>query len=346
MEDFEQDTHARLAELQNRIRTRKSAVRTAEAVKTALVLPMIQAFGYDPFDPFEVVPGFTADNSPKIDYAIRDGEEIRIAVLLTSSPCDLQFERTAPFLEAVERIDAKCAILTDGSIFRLHARGSESPLDPEPLLDVDFADLRAIDSSGFEHIASGSFDLVALAAGAASRKAREAIVRSIGDEFADPSEIFIEAIAQRLAASGLIRPEDLQELVSKVTVPLVNLVGSRPPQDSTLSAPEQTVLDENAMTNDETLAFHIVKAIGARHISPERVVARPAKSYIAILLDDNNRRPIARIHFKSQSVKHLGTFTGDNKETREKISGPTDIYGLEAQIIARIDELEKMDVEA
>ena len=347
MEEVEVDTHTRLAELQARIRTRRSAVKTAEAIKTALMLPMIQALGYDPFDPFEVVPSYTADGSPKVDYAVRDGEETRIAVLLTSTPYETTNDRAASFVDAVGKIDAKCAILTDGTIVRVHGRGTDAVLDPEALLSIDFSDQRPVETSGFEHISLGSFDMAALIAGAATRKAREAIVRSIGDELADPSDAFIDAIAARLTAAGLIRPDDIQELVGRVTIPLVNMVGTKSSNDASIETATGIAVDDKSMSADETLAFNIVKAMCARTVSPDRIVARPAKSYVAILLDDNNRRQIARIHFKTQSVKHLGRFTGaDNVETREKVSGPADIYAHEDMITARIKELDSMDAEA
>lgn len=40
---------------------------------------------------------------------------------------------------------------------------------------------------------------------------------------------------------------------------------------------------------------------------PARVVQRDAKSYFAVLLDDNNRKPIARLHF-NRGQKYLGVF--------------------------------------
>ena len=42
--------------LSERIRTQKDSVGTEEATKTAFVLPMINALGYDIFNPLEVVP--------------------------------------------------------------------------------------------------------------------------------------------------------------------------------------------------------------------------------------------------------------------------------------------------
>ena len=65
---------------------------------------------------------------------------------------------------------------------------------------------------------------------------------------------------------------------------------------------------------------------------------RDAKSYCAILLDDNNRRTIARLHFNSPTARHLGTFNGKD-ETRVPVMEPLDIYKHEAAILKRIEQL-------
>jgi hypothetical protein len=57
----------------------------------------------------------------------------------------------------------------------------------------------------------------------------------------------------------------------------------------------------------------IVKAIVRESISPKRVVMRDAKSYCAVLVDNNNRRPLARLWF-NRSVKYIGLFDGENEE--------------------------------
>ena len=45
-------------------------------------------------------------------------------------------------------------------------------------------------------------------------------------------------------------------------------------------------------TTEELEGFQIIRAIGAELVDPERIAIRDAKSYCAILLDDNNRRPM------------------------------------------------------
>ena len=65
--------------LADRAQEHSETIQTEEAVKTSVVLPFLQALGYDVFNPSEVVPEFTADTigkkGEKVDYAImRDGE--------------------------------------------------------------------------------------------------------------------------------------------------------------------------------------------------------------------------------------------------------------------------------
>ena len=66
---------------------------------------------------------------------------------------------------------------------------------------------------------------------------------------------------------------------------------------------------------------------------------RDAKSYCAILLDDNNRRTLARLHFNSPTARYLGLFEGKD-EARHSVSGPVDIYQHADALLARIREFE------
>lgn len=63
------------------------------------------------------------------------------------------------------------------------------------------------------------------------------------------------------------------------------------------------------------------------------------KRACAILLDDNNRKTIARLHFNGLATKYLGTFAGKD-ETRHQIADLTEIYQHGGRIEARLKELE------
>lgn len=93
---------------------------------------------------------------------------------------------------------------------------------------------------------------------------------------------------------------------------------------------EQPVEDDLLENGIETTlmeleGYHIVRAIVCGDVKPSRVIQRDAKSYFAVLLDDNNRKPIARLHF-NRTQKYLGVFDADKTETRIPISSLDEIY--------------------
>lgn len=73
------DFKDQIKQLGERVARLKDSIQTEEATKTALILPFLNALGYDVFDPHEVSPEFISDigtkKGEKVDYAIlRDGK--------------------------------------------------------------------------------------------------------------------------------------------------------------------------------------------------------------------------------------------------------------------------------
>ena len=70
-----------IKQIAERIESLKENLLTEEATKNALIMPFINALGYDVFNPLEVVPEMCCDigtkKGEKIDYAImKNGEPI------------------------------------------------------------------------------------------------------------------------------------------------------------------------------------------------------------------------------------------------------------------------------
>lgn len=78
-------------------------------------------------------------------------------------------------------------------------------------------------------------------------------------------------------------------------------------------------------TEEEIEGFHIVKSIVSEVISPNRVIYRDTKSYMGILLDDNNRQPICRLRFNT-AQKYISLFDGNKNEEKVSIESLNDIY--------------------
>tara|TARA_R110002033_G_scaffold48227_6_gene94495 strand:- start:61 stop:273 length:213 start_codon:yes stop_codon:yes gene_type:complete len=63
---------------------------------------------------------------------------------------------------------------------------------------------------------------------------------------------------------------------------------------------------------------------------------RDSKPYCAVLLDDNNRKPIARLHFNSETSRYLGTFDDEKEEIRNPIDTTIDIFHHKTAILNRV----------
>ena len=78
-------------------------------------------------------------------------------------------------------------------------------------------------------------------------------------------------------------------------------------------------------TDEEIEGFQIIRAIVCSEVAVGRVAARDTQTYFGVLLDDNNRKPVARLWF-NRSKKYLGVFDENKVESRLPVDSPQDIY--------------------
>jgi hypothetical protein len=84
-------------------------------------------------------------------------------------------------------------------------------------------------------------------------------------------------------------------------------------------------------TAEEIEGFYIVKSILRNTVDPGRIAMRDTQSYCGILLDDNNRKPICRLHF-NRDKKYIGLFDSTKNETRLPLERLDDIYQHSEQL--------------
>jgi len=139
----------KINEMAARIPKQIEHISTEEATKNALVMPFINALGFNVFDPTEVVPEFTADvgtkKGEKVDYAIvRDGKPI----LLFEVKCtgtDLNNVHASQLYRYFSVTEARFGILTDGVIYRFYSDlDAPNKMDEKPffVFDLDFRQTR------------------------------------------------------------------------------------------------------------------------------------------------------------------------------------------------------------
>ena len=351
------DLATRLIELEKRTAQHRELLLTEEAAKTALVMPFLQALGYDVFDPAEVVPEFTADvgikKGEKVDYALCIDGRVAILVECKPSSVDLDLRHASQLYRYFSTTDARVAILTNGVVYQFYS-DTEQPnrMDDRPFYTFSMDAMRRSDPAVLERFGRTSFSLEGILAEAGRLKLESLTRAELEKEFAQPGEEFVRLIAARVQPGRLTaaaREQFVPVLVASIGAIVRDKVNERLTSALAVANPSTVPIAEGASddasagdgvvtTEDEIGGFRIVQAIAARHVDPKRIVIRDSKSYCAILLDDNNRKSLARLHFNSPTTRYVGTFVG--KETRHPVFALTDLYKLEAAIVARIAELE------
>lgn len=344
--------HDRLASLATKVANQASAIGTEEATKNAFVMPFISTIlGYDVFDPLEVVPEFTADvgikKGEKVDYAIMRDGEVQILIECKASTGVPKIEHASQLYRYFATTNARIAALTNGVIWQFFTDlDAPNRMDAKPFLVLDLADIDDTLIPEVQKLSKDSFDLESIINAAEELKYVGALKREIAAQFRDPGDDWIKFFAQRVydgSYTARVR-EQFTALVTKASRQFLNEsvndrlktalgagVALAPTTDETTITSQSVVTDdldrdtEIETTLEELEGYQIVKAIACGETKPQRITHRDAKSYFAVLLDDNNRKPIARLHFNSRQ-KYLGLLDPEKTETRYPIDSLDEIY--------------------
>jgi len=343
----------RIRELAARIPSQLDLIASEEATKNALVLPFIAALGYNVFDPREVTPELTADvgtkKGEKVDYAIlRDGQPI---VLFECKPADTDLGKahTSQLYRYFSVVPARFGVLTNGTTYRFYSDlDSPNQMDTRPFFEVDLLRLEDSQIGQLAKFAKDRFDLDGILATASDLKYTGEIKKLLGQQMTEPAEELVRFFASRVYTGRLtqavreqfasITRRALHEFVSdrvreRLASALAEEVRSGEERDRARAEEETQGQAEDGVvtTEDEQEAFYVVRAILAEGIDPERVAMRDVQSYCGILLDDNNRKPLCRLHFNT-AQKYLGLFDEEKNERREPIASVAEIYQFAADL--------------
>jgi len=340
----------KLNTLSAKIKQQAAAIQTEEATKTAFVMPFIHnVLGYDVFDPTEVAPEFICDvgtkKGEKIDYAICKNGEVQILIECKKIGDALNLNHASQLFRYFHVTNARISILTNGQVYKFFTDlDSPNKMDEKPFLEFDLLDIDEYVLPELRKLTKSAFDVESIINAAGELKYVSQIKKLISAQFTAPDEDFVKFFASRVydgiitqkvrdsfteltrkAASQFLNDqinERLKSAMSGVQVPALN---SEVSTESESDVHETNEESEIQTTIDELEGYHIVKAIVRTVVDAGRVSQRDTKSYFGILLDDNNRKPICRLHF-NRSQKYIGIFDEDKTETRHPISSLDEIY--------------------
>ncbi|MCC3158971.1 type I restriction enzyme HsdR N-terminal domain-containing protein [Hymenobacter sp. 15J16-1T3B] len=362
-----------LTNLASRVQKQVGHIQTEEATKNALVLPFINALGYNVFDPTEVVPEFVCDigtkKGEKVDYAIfRDGKPIML-IECKHVGADLNINHAGQLFRYFHVTEARIAILTNGVTYKLFT-DLEQPnkMDERPFLEFDLFNFHENDVTELRKLSKATFSIDDMLFAAYNLKYMRAFKKYFEEQFHQPSNDFIHFVSKQIY-DGVLTPklkEQFSALVHRsfqqflndkinlrlraalvepnsTTILTSEYVAAKPEETAVVAEPDGK--DKDIVTTvEETEGFMIVRAILRKMVPVSRVVMRDVQSYCGILLDDNNRKPICRLHFNG-SKKFVTLFDQEGGE-RVDIDSLDDLYGLASRIRAAVERHETRIKEA
>ncbi len=353
------DFKDQILQLASRVEKMLPQLHTEEATKNALIMPFIQALGYDVFNPFEVNPEFIADigikKGEKVDYAImKDGD----ATILIE--CKHHLEKLDPHNSQLFRYfhttKAKFGLLTNGLNFRFYTDlEDKNKMDSTPFFEFNITEIKETEIIELKKFHKSYFDVESITNTASELKYLNELKNLLTTEMISPSEHFV-AFFTKQVYSGVITAK-VKEQFTPIVKRSFNLLISDAINDRLKSAlnqekqidvAEATKLGDaaqetasNVVTTEEELeGFYIVKSLLRQNVDSKRITYRDAQSYFAILLDDNNRKTICRLYL-SANKKLLVVLDEAKKEVKHEIQTLDEIYKYSKELLNAVSRLEK-----
>lgn len=355
----------KLNALNQKLQNIQATIQTEEATKNALIMPFIQnILGYDVFDPLEVVPEFTCDvgtkKGEKIDYAILKNGEVQILMECKKLGDPLSINHASQLFRYFHVTTARISILTNGRHYKFFTDlDAANKMDEKPFLELDLLDMDEHVIPELAKLTKSTFDLESIINSAEELKYISQIKKLLTNEFQLPSEALVRLICGNVY-DGIITQkvrEQFTVLTRKAIAQYLNdqindrlksaLHGSTSILSGTLaSIPAETTpptlaptsvepgdAEENSIetTIEELEGFHIIRAIVRKVIDVKRINYRDTQSYFGVLVDDNNRRPICRLHF-NRTQKYIGLFDENKVEKRHPIGSLDDLYQFTTEL--------------
>ena len=230
----------------------------------------------------------------------------------------------------------------DGKLIPVDA----SHLTPDPLIAAKLEKYRAaypeiLEKAGRTEARMNRRYIEESDATASELKYTKGIKRVLAEEWVNPSEEFVKAMAGRVYSGrmtknsldqfGQITKQALQQFVNdRVNERLKSALEGEQSAETTADpsvedVPPETERQTIVTTEEEIEGFYVVKSSVREVLDVGRVFMRDTQTYCGVLVDDNNRHPICRMWFNAPK-KYLGTFDAQKNETRHPITDVNGIY--------------------
>lgn len=272
----QEELYSRLIDIAKRLPSIQSVCTNEESTKLFLVLPVLNALGYDVKDPTVVQPEYAADFRngvpERVDYAIlRDGAPV-IAVECKKVGADLTSNRgqLRAYFTALQSV--RLGILTNGICFEFFVDVENANImDDEPFvtLDMEAARQRAIPIDVLEALSSitrAGFQPAAMTEIAEMRLVSKRLRTVLMREVREPSLEFSRTIL-KLAGLENLRKSRIETVYSSMVrnafeeafvIPVLELLRAAPGSPEDLSPTTDTAAQRIVTTERELAVYRYV----------------------------------------------------------------------------------------
>lgn len=348
------DFKDQILQFASRVEKLCTQINTEEATKNALIMPFIQLLGFDVFNPFEVNPEFVADlgikKGEKVDYAIMSEGKPILLIECKHYTQDLNPHNSQLF-RYFHTTDAKFGLLTNGIQFRFYTDlVSPNKMDEKPFFEFKITDIKDNEITELKKFHKSYFNIDNITNTASELKYLNQIKQTINQEFAEPTDEFVKYFTKKVYP-GVVTQKVLEQfkIITKkaCSIYVSDVLNERfksaleieTKNEEPLTSTESSITgntDNIVTTEDEIVACMIIKSILSEKTEVKRVDLRDAQSYCAILLDDNNRKPLCRLYF-SDKKKSIAIIDKNKEFIKSDISELNELYKFKKQFFEALD---------
>ena len=229
-------------------------------------------------------------------------------------------------------------------------------MDEKPFFTLDLSNLKDTSLKILDKFTKNGYNLEAILDSAEGLKYIKAIRNEFEKELKDPSDEIVKMLVSKFYEKPLIasRMTAFKEYTKKAFSNSINesinfrLKNALDINETIPTKTDETIssIDDSSeapkfvTTEEEREGSQIIKAILREMLPTSRIGFRDTQSYFGILLDDNNRKPICRLHFNSAN-KYIELFN-NGKDSGEKklLNSLDDIYNYKKELLHTLKNYE------
>jgi predicted type IV restriction endonuclease len=203
------DFSQRVKDLAARSRHASQHALTEEATKTAVVLPFVQALGFDVFNLEEVTPELVADvgtkKGEKIDFAIKiDGKTIALIEVKPIS-MSLGAAQYSQLFRYFSTVDARLGILINGKeIWFFSDIDEKNRMDKKPFFVFDLQNYDERQVADLARFQKSIFNIEDILEAASKLKYVKAASATISRQLSEPDDDFVRFFGKQIYDSSCI----------------------------------------------------------------------------------------------------------------------------------------------